>query len=492
MADDIILTADGRINGAPPAHVHRTHCAELWFSADRVFKRKLPVDLGFLDFTTLAARQDACRREVALNRRLAPDVYLGVVDVVDGGGTVVDMAVAMRRLDDDRRLSTLAAAGDGEIEACVRSVARQIAVFHAAQSPDPDGGAFADVDALRRNWKDNLAVLVAHPELIDGAVVEALARDVETYLAGRLTLIDQRLAAGMVRDGHGDLRADDIFCTAEGPRVLDCLEFADTYRIGDVLLDVAFLAMDLERLGRPDLVRTFVDTYGELTGTHHPDSLLDHFIAYRAGVRAKVACLSWGTGATGEDAAALADLARRHLEQGRVRLVLVGGLPGTGKTTLARLLSDRTGWSLLRSDELRKDLLGLAHDEPAGIDAYAPDVVAVTYAELLDRAAHLLALGESVILDATWADEHRRAEAAAVASRTHAQLVPLRSEVADDVAHRRLAARHGDASDATTAVHEAMRTWFTPWDEALSVDTSPPPDVVVERVAQTIGIPPRS
>lgn len=485
MAEDVCVTADGRIDGRLPERVVRTHCAELSFTRDRVVKRKLPVDLGFLDFTTLAARRDACRREVRLNRRLAPDVYQGVVDVRDEHGSVVDVAVAMRRLPDARRLAALVTGGH-DVDACVRAVARQVAVFHAAEPPAADGAAFGDVEALRRNWEDNLAVLAAHPEAVDRRLAEEIAREAAAYLAGRRPLIEQRLAGGMVRDGHGDLQATDIFCTDAGPRVLDCLEFADAYRIGDVLLDVAFLVMDLERLGRPDLARTFVDTYQELTDAHHPQSLMDHFVAYRAGVRAKVACLASAADPTGEDAGVLAALARDHLQRARVRLVLVGGLPGTGKSTLARRLSDRLGWALLRSDELRKDLLGLAHDQPAGADAYAPDVVAVTYAELLDRAGRLLELGESVILDATWADRQVRADAEATAARAHAELAAVYCVVPAAVAHRRLASRRTDASDATAAVHDAMRDRFAPWEGAVTVDTDRPPDRVADDVVGAI------
>ena len=483
------LTDDGRIDGHAPDHVGRTHCAELWFTRDRVYKRKRPVALGFLDFTTLAARRAACHREVELNRRLAPDVYLGVVDVHDAAGTTVDVAVEMRRLPDDRRLATLAAAGAG-VDGCVRSVARQMAVFHAAQPPAFHAERYAGVTALRANWKDNLAVLRAHGDAVPTAVVAALAADVDRYLDGRRPLIGSRIASGVVRDGHGDLQARDIFCLPDGPRVLDCLEFSDRYRIGDVLLDTAFLAMDLERLGRPDLARALLDTYRELTDAHHPPSLVHHHVAYRAGVRAKVACLSADADATGERAGPLAALAVDHLRRGRIRLVVVGGLPGTGKSTLAAMLSRRHGWMLLRTDEVRKDLVGVAHGRAGGADAYRPDVTAATYTEVLRRAERLLGMGESVVLDASWSAARHRADAVAVAARTSSELWQLRCDVAPAIARARLAGRSGDASDATRAVYDEMATRFAPWDDAVVIATAAPPAAVADTVDRAIGLPP--
>ena len=489
MPDSAWLTNDGRIDGRAPDHVGRTHCAELWFTPDRVYKRKRPVALGFLDFTTLAARRQACEREVELNRRLAPDVYLGLVDVHDAAGATVDVAVEMRRLRDDHRLETLAAAG-ADVDGCVRSIARQIAVFHAAQPPVAHPERYAGVTALRANWEDNLAVLRAHGDAVPAALVAALAADVDRYLDGRRPLIGSRIAAGMVRDGHGDLQARDIFCLPDRPRVLDCLEFSDRYRIGDVLLDIAFLAMDLERLGRPDLARTLLDTYRELTDTHHPLSLVHHHVAYRAGVRAKIACLSVEADATGEQAAALTALAVDHLRRGRVRLVVVGGLPGTGKSTLAAMLSRRHGWALLRTDEVRKDLVGAAHDGAAGAAAYLPDVTAATYTEVLHRAERLLGMGESVVLDASWSAARHRADAAAVAARTSSELWQLRCDVDPAVAQARLSERRGDASDATRAVHDEMAGRFAPWDDAIVIATAATPAVVADTVDRAIGLPP--
>lgn len=477
--DDVTLTADGCVDGSPPEEVVRTHVAELWFTAGRVYKRKRPVDLGFVDFTTLEARERACRRELALNRRLVHDVYLGLADVRDADGLLVDRAVVMRRLPDERRLSARIRAG-GDVTGCLRGVARRVATFHAAQPPAEGAAAYADVDALATNWSDNLAVLREHPDLVPPATVAAIDEDATRWLRGRGELVESRLAEGLVRDGHGDLLADDVFCLDDGPRILDCLEFTERYRIADVLLDAAFLAMDLERLGRPDLAEAFLDAYGRFTAEHHPAGLADHFVAYRASVRAKVACLRAGEDpGAGERARGLADLCARRLARGRVRLVLVGGLPGTGKSTLATALSDRLGWVLLRSDEIRKDLGRLGHREPGGPGLYRPWMTGATYAELHDRARGLLRRGESVVLDASWADRQQRAVAAAVADQTRSELVQLRCVAPDATARERLERRTGDVSDADPAVHATVAARFDDWPDATPVDTTGPPGATV-------------
>ncbi len=171
-----------------------------------------------------------------------------------------------------------------------------------------------------------------------------------------MPLFEARVAAGCVCDGHGDLLADDVFCLADGPRVLDCIDFSDQLRYGDVLADVAFLAMDLELLGAAELATRFLALYDELSGDRHPSTLVDYYVAFRALIRAKVSALRCEQGDEGARALAtrFLDLALERLRQGRVVMVLVGGAPGTGKTTVAGALGHRRAWAVLRSDVVRK------------------------------------------------------------------------------------------------------------------------------------------
>lgn len=480
------VTASGHVDGVAPSSSVRTHSAELWFHEDLVVKHKLPVDLGFLDFTTLARRRSACEEELRLNRRLTPDVYLGLVDIAGDDGEIVDVGLVMRRMPEARRLSRLAADGDEDLGPAIRDLARQIAVFHAAAEQPADAKDAADSTAVRQNWDDNLAVLREHPDLADPDLVASIDDRVGRYLDGRGALFADRLDRGLVRDGHGDLQSSDIFLMPDGVRVLDCLDFAPKFRVGDVLLDVSFLMMDLERLGRSDLATTFLRTYQEFTDEHHPTSLAHHFVAYRAGVRAKVRCLAADGGATanGEDVASLLALASRHLDQAACRLVLVGGLPGTGKSTVAAGLSDNLGMVWLRSDEIRKDLHGIGHDQPAPPDAYSPAATRRTYEALLGRAKDLLRLGESVVLDATWSSPEWRRLAAHVAQNNSSKLVQLHCVLPVDVAHARLRDRQGDVSDADVAVSDAMSV--APWPDAHKLLTEKPIAAVITAATERV------
>jgi len=375
----------------------------------------------------------------------------------------------------DRRLSTLGASG-ADVVAHVRRLARLIAGFHAAADRSPAIAAEGSSAAVRRRWTANLRETEAfRGTLLDQATharISALALD---YLAGREAFLDARAGAGMTVDGHGDLIAADVFCLPDGPRVLDCLEFDDRLRWVDVADDVAFLAMDLEHLGRPDLADRFVGWYVEFSGTPSVPSLQHHYIAYRAFVRAKVACLraTQGQSSAALDATAHADLALRHLLAGQVTLTLVGGPPGTGKSTLAGALADRSGAILLSTDAVRGEFADVEAS-----DRYGAAAKVATYERLLDHARRALECGESVVADATWGDRGWRVRAAEVAVATSSRLVALQCRVPVEVAAARAQARldrGGDRSEAGADVARALAARFDPWPGAVGIDTSGSP-----------------
>ncbi|MFB4309594.1 AAA family ATPase [Actinomadura sp. GTD37] len=474
------------------AAVSETHIGVVFFAGDRAYKIKKPVSLGFLDFSTRELREHACHEEVRLNRRFAPDVYLGVADVHGPDGDVCDHLVVMRRMPADRRLAALVKAG-APVKEALRDTARILAAWHARAPRGPEISAHGTRDAVQARWHDSFdQVRPFHGEVLDAAAAAEIEALADEFLDGRQALFDARIADGRVLDGHGDLLAGDIFCLDDGPRVLDCLEFDRALRSLDGFDDASFLAMDLERLGAPELGEYLLNEYAAFAGDPAPSSLRHHYIAYRAFVRAKVACLRHAQGDpdAAAEARAYADVALRRLRTGRVGLILVGGLPGTGKSSLAGALADRLGCSVLGSDRVRKELAGLAPLDsaaaPYGTGLYGPEWNHRTYQELADRAAILLRLGETVILDASWTSKEQRDLPALVAEREHAALSSLRCEVPQAVAAERIRLRTRGASDADAAIADAMHAHAAPWPESAPVDTGSTLDHAVEQALRIV------
>ncbi len=452
-----------------------THLSWVLFSGTRAIKFLKPVLTDFLDHRDLSARRLACEDEVRLNARMAPDVYEGVASLkLDG--EELEPAIVMRRLPADRRLATLVDGPEGRD--AVRQVARKVAAFHAGTEVvrGTDARDVAGADAIRARWADDIAGLrVAaegfgfHEEI---AEIERLAA---VYLTGRDQLFESRIADGMVRDGHGDLLAEDIFCLDDGPRIIDCLAFDARLRIIDVLADVAFLVMDLQRLGHEDLAVAFLQDYCEFSDEHHPASLAHLFVAQRSLVRAKVDCIrrrqdpTTGAGALGHLIQTL-----DHLRRAEPRLVLVGGIPGSGKTTLAQGLSDTYGWVVLSSDDLRRDLRLRRDDLPPETGAYTAENAVAVYEALLARGGELLEHGHSVILDASWTSARQRAAARLLADQRSARVLELRCEAPRALCRDRIRerTRSSTTSEATASTVDVLADRLDPWPEALTVDTS--------------------
>lgn len=462
--------------------IRQTHISVVALAGPYAYKVKKAVSPGFLDFTTLDKRHRFCREEVRLNRRLAPGVYLGVVPIVEDGGRLVvegegepvEWAVKMRRLPDDATLLARLTRGEVDREVVV-SVARRIAGFHAqaASSPEIDEGGALPVVAA--NARDNLEAARGHVgECLSATVAVRLGRRLEEALDRLGPLIEERAERHVPRDTHGDLHLAHVYLFPDRAPpgnliALDCIEFDTRFRYADPVADVAFLAMDLAFHGRRDLADVLVDAYFEDRGDAAGRELIPFYVSYRAAVRAKVEGIAaheqeipeGERRSASESARAHWLLALSELESPDQRpgLVLVGGLPGMGKSTVAQLLARGAGFRVVSSDQVRKELAGIEPSTSAaagfGEGIYTSEWNDRTYDACLQRVSDLLFEGERVVVDASFREARRRAVflEAAVSRGVRCAFLHCRADA--PTVRERLASRRGDASDATWSVHRA-------------------------------------
>lgn len=438
-----------------------THISRIFLAGDRAYKLKRAISLPYLDFSTAALRQKACECEVALNRRTAPELYQGVWPVtretdgrlaLGGSGEAVDWLVVMRRFDEAALLDRMTEGGRLEPR-LLRALADTIAAFHAAAEPAPSGGGAA---AIRAIIEGNGESFTACPE---GAFapgdVERLQRACGERLDAVATLLDRRRDAGKVRRCHGDLHLRNI-CLIEGrPVLFDCLEFSEALATIDVLYDLAFLLMDLlhrDLAPEANLVfNRYLDRANEADGV----VALPLFLALRAAIRAHIAALG-GADSRFAEARSYLSLALRLVDPPPPRLVAIGGLSGTGKSTLAYRLAPGVGAApgarVIRSDVIRKRLFGVAPEDRLDATAYEPAVTERVYAAMGSEAAVLLAAGHAAILDAVFARPEERDAARKVAQMSGAPFAGLWLEAPIAVLEQRIAGRRDDASDADVEI----------------------------------------
>jgi hypothetical protein len=482
----------------------QTHISHVFLTPGFVYKLRKSVNPAFLDFTGRAERNADCLREVALNRRFSPDVYLGVAPVRLRGARAeigpvgetlsgaCEHVVVMRRLPDGSDALSLlgrGALGAPEIDA----LAARIAALHAAHglgTPAP----FSPAEWRARvtgPMRDNVASLgdSARSGVVAARDVAQLAAATEAALGSHAQRLEARRAEGRAVDGHGDLHLQHVWLEppqddpSGPPRVtlIDCIEFNDAWRLIDAASEVAFLAMDLRYRGAGALGERFLRQYAALRDDFGLYGVVELFAAYRAAVRAKVAALAAGDAAiAAEQRERAAESARRHLALalGSLRpptpapLLVVCGSVGTGKSTVAKRLADATGGVVIASDRTRKALAGLAPDSRAGAregaPLYADAMTARVYAGLLARAGPVIASGRPAILDATFSRAGQRTAARDFArdAGVPARLIEVRCDPRVTRERVALRARRGaDPSDAGPERVEPSRAAFEPPDE---------------------------
>ena len=471
----------------------QTHISHVFLTRQRVYKLRKAVDLPFLHFATRAERDRDCLREVALNRRLAPDVYLGVAPVVENEsgyrvGRVaesltpgaVEHCVVMRRLPVGRdALSLLESGALGAPH--LASVARVLARFHAAHrlGPPPPWDRESWLARVAHPVRENVDVMQGLADGLDAAAVGLLGERAEAGLEGLANRLDGRRRRGRIVDGHGDLHLQHIWFEGgpETPLFIDCIEFNDELRCIDSASEVAFLAMDLGYRRRADLAAAFLDAYAAEADDHDLFAVVDWYAAYRAAVRAKVAALA----ASDPDIEAgqrsgAAQSAERHLSfalsllatPAPGPLVVLCGTVGSGKSSAARALAQVSGGVVISSDRTRKHMAGVSPGAraaaPPGEGLYTDERTDAVYAGLLERAESVLAAGRTAILDATFssARQRERARAWAAGRGIRAWLVEVHCPA--DVARGRLECRAAEGRDPSDAGPELLETSLARWE----------------------------
>lgn len=485
-----------------------THISRLYLAGPLVYKIKKPVDFGFLDFSTLERRAHFCREEVRLNARFAPGTYLGVATIhrgsngrfnLAGQGEVVEYAVVMARLPQVRLLPALLARNAPELPAEMLRLAQRLATLHD-ESPRADETPAESVVIWKQNWEENFAqTFPLIGTTINAEAYALLQRAAASFLQTETAHLLQRAAAGKVREGHGDLHAEHI-CLTEPLRIYDCIEFNRRFRVADIVADIAFLLMDLDFRGRPDLAAIVWQTWTAALGENPQENrvLLRFAKIYRACVRGKVdSLLALDQNAAAATRATAAARARQYfnLALGYLApptLVLTCGLMGVGKSVLARQLATALGAVQLRSDVVRKEMVGIdpltAVPESFGSGLYNASSSVATYERLLEQAKAELTAGHSVVVDASFVRRSDRTLFRAAASDLGHPCLLLHLSCPPALTMLRLHARHthgGDPSDGRPELIAAQAAAFEPptaAEDPFTVDSSADVDYNVQAI----------
>lgn len=451
---------DGKVD------VIETHISRVFLAGDRVYKLKRAVKLPYVDFTGPKSRKHACEQELALNRRTAPDIYLKVAAITrtpdgglefDGDGNAVDWVVVMRRFDQDKLLDALAQKPGSLTRAHMEDLAESLFAFHEAAEVVKDRGGFEASAAIARG---NVEMLHKFGDgIFDARKMTDLARLSEDVLARTKTLLDTRRDDGRVRRAHGDLHLRNIVLLDGKPTPFDCIEFNDDFAIIDILYDLAFLLMDLDHRDLRGLANAALNRTIDLTGDVDGLACLPLFLSMRAAVRAHVDAAQEKF----DEGKAYLDLAVDYLTPKPVRLICVGGLSGSGKSSIARLVAPQIGRApgavVLRSDATRKRLAGVGLYDKLPQSAYTKEMSRRVYARLLSDAERALLNGHSVALDAVHASADERDQAANLAHKLKIPFTGLWLDVPLSVRQTRIGGRKRDVSDATAEVAQAQDSY---------------------------------
>lgn len=454
-----------------------THISWVLLTGDYAYKIKKPVDLGFLDFSTLERRKHCCEEELRLNRRLAPSLYLEVIAItgtastprLGGQGPVIEYAVKMREFPQSAQLDRVLAGGNLTTGHIIR-LARQVASFHRHATVVGTDSLYGTPAEVWRPVSENFAhILPLLDTEGDRLLLERLRTWSEQTYRGLIPLLDERKQGGYVRECHGDMHLGNMALLNGEILIFDCIEFSNALRCIDVMSEIAFVTMDLYDRGRPGLAHRFLNDYLQYSGDYPGLRLLRFYQVYRALVRAKVACIRLTqmdlSDEEREEIRAhyrrYLRLAERYIHPTPTPLIITHGLSGSGKTTISDALLESSGAVRIRSDVERKRLFGMAPDARSdsqfGEDLYSPEATLRTYQRLSDLAKTIVTAGFPVIIDAAFLQYRQRAQFRMLSEQLKVPFVIFHCAAEPTLLRQRVAQRAAsgkDASEATLRVLE--------------------------------------
>lgn len=484
----------------------QTHLSWVFLAGDRVYKIKKPVDFGFLDFTTLEKRKFFCSEEIRLNKRLCPKIYEDVVPItqeengsyrVEGSGEVVEWAVKMKRMPEEGIMSSLISK-DEITKADIEGISDILVPFYKGARASEDKIYLGSIDVVRENCEENFTQTEDFVDKVISSSDFKFIRDyTRDFLEKNSHLFEKRQREGFIVEGHGDLYSANICFDRKKDEIyiFDCIEFNERFRYGDVAVDIAFLAMDLDFVGLCHLSSAFIEIFQKDMSDDDLYKLLDFYKCYRAYVRGKIGCFTWSDPGVDEktrdnslqQAKRYFKLALRYAGgiKETPKLYVFMGLSGTGKSTISKRLAQSLGIKSFNSDFVRKEyVLGIGAKEkrlePFGQGIYSKEFTEKTYRALIRLAGSELILGKSVILDATFLDKNRRKTLKELSKACGAKLYLIECSCRDDVAIARLEERiknDTEVSDGRKEIYLSQKRYYEPpsqdeADELIKLDTS--------------------
>jgi aminoglycoside phosphotransferase family enzyme/predicted kinase len=464
-----------------PIQLLQTHISFVLLTGAYAYKVKKPMNFGFLDFSTLEKRKYFCEEELRLNRRLAPDLYLSVLPIIEtdgkhhfdrtGDGVAVEYAIAMPEFAQEDLLIEMFASGRLTSDHVIQ-IGEQLAAFHQQAETNDHINSFGTMESVRAVANDNYASTEKYIGLAQTAEQFAQTRDyTERFFAGNVSLFSDRIASGKVRECHGDVHLKNICLYQDQIQIFDCIEFNEPFRNSDVLYDAAFLLMDLQFRGRRDLANIFLNTYLELTGDYEGVVLLPLHCSMRAYIRAKVTSFLLDDPNIPADVKAIAQteaaayykLAWEYTQPTQGKLILMSGVSGSGKSTTAKAIAAEQDAIYLRSDAIRKQLAGMDLMQRGGDDIYTPEMTIKTYARLTELGILLASKGCTVILDAKYDRISLRSQAIATAQAQNIPCEIIYCHAPVEVLQQRLRDRalaDNDIADATVDLLASQQAAF--------------------------------